>query len=146
MSDQTKPALYALTPAQHATVMAALRLYQHELGIHTSYVHYDAIRTIASGDESWPRLTAKQIDPLCKGLDHGGLDIGDVVNILGAADDDPYVAAAQEKNTSDSVSLDGNPVVSYGEGGAQVMAWIWVSDDDAGVEGEGEGEEAEVQQ
>ena len=55
------------------------------------------------------------------------------------ADDTPnrtaYVSAAEEAYSSDDIEIDDceHNVVSGGEDGAFVAAWVWVSDEDAGI-------------
>ena len=56
--------------------------------------------------------------------------------------DDPalaaYRAAAMDQSSGGELEVDPNAVVSKGgDEGAYVMAWLWVSDDEAGIESGG---------
>lgn len=126
--------LYALTDAQHATVLAALRFYQEE-GMGDPAKRSDAIHFIASnGNVVDPGLDAAGIDALCESLNHDGLDFGACVNLFGEDDDEPYVAAAIKKQHDSELEVDLPAVVSRGaDDGAYVMAWVWVSNEDAGI-------------
>jgi hypothetical protein len=135
MTDTTKSALYVLTPEAHATVVAALRLYQHELGIHTSRAHYEAIRIIATNNDTVTPLTSAQIDTLCLDLNHDGLEFSAIVPLFAeSAEDSAYVRTAQENAREGEFEVDEPAVVSRGDDdGAYVMGWMWVSNDAAGL-------------
>lgn len=126
--------LYALTDAQHATVLAALRQYQAHLEDFEEIP--PAVADIATNCGTVEPLTASEVGYLCEDLNHKGLEFGDVVNLLGDGADDPYVAAAHEHRLQQEGTLEVDPkaVVSRGsDDGAYVMAWLWISNEDAGI-------------
>lgn len=49
-------------------------------------------------------------------------------------DDGLYRSAAIDRWTKDKLQIEDDAVVSAGEGGAWVQAWVWVSDDQAGID------------
>lgn len=137
--------LYRLDDAAHATVLAALRLYQYELGQPGSNAHALRFQDIATDDNTLKPLDARQIDALCESLNHAGLTFGEVVRLVGeSGEQSPYVAAAREHPllSEGTLEVDDKTVVSHGaDEGAYVMAWLWIDNDAAGVEPEpGEGE------
>lgn len=126
-------ALYAFDAAPHATVLAALRVYQIELQ-RLGAVPSNLIDIATNGGTVTP-LNAAGIDALCESLNHKGLTFGDVVNLLGEDESNPYVAGASEHRLANDLSFDGKVMVSNGDdSGAYVMCWLWVSDELAGVE------------
>jgi hypothetical protein len=138
MSDTKKPALYALTPEAHATVLAALRFYQ------TAFAACDAppasVREIATNGGAVQPLDGKQIDQLCESLNQHGLDFSAIVPLFAElAQHSPYVAAAQRMAKEGEIEVDDPAVVSKGDDdGAYVMAWMWVSNHAAGIDVENE--------
>lgn len=63
-----------------------------------------------------------------------GLAIGECIRTLAVPNDDPYVTAAREAiRWDDDVEIDDETTTSVGDGGAWVLAWLWVSDHQAGV-------------
>lgn len=76
-----------------------------------------------------------------------GLKFGDALNVFceepAARDREAVIEAARTRYGSDEIEIDDNAVLSEGDDGAFVMAWLWVAgaapadDEDAG-EGEGE--------
>lgn len=46
--------------------------------------------------------------------------------------DEAYISVAREQ-TTDDLEVDDIPLVSEGEGGCFVQAWLWVSDSEIGV-------------
>ncbi|WP_043795871.1 hypothetical protein [Delftia sp. Cs1-4] len=63
-----------------------------------------------------------------------GLTLGECIRAFAVSDDDPYVAAARTAvQADDDVEIDDWTATSVGEGGAWVLAWLWVSDAQAGV-------------
>lgn len=117
-------ALYALTPAQHATVLAALRLYQGAPG--TIEKLYDIVTNGGTVDP----LTADQIDELCMDINHSGLDMGGVCEVIGRGPEDPYVEAARRLYNDGTVTIDEQTVVSESDDGAYVMGWVWINKDE----------------
>ena len=134
MTDTTKPALYALTPEQHATVMAALG---HFLGLCASLEQRGTpdLRTVTFAHGEQRPLGYKGTDDLFKAMNHTGLEFSAIVPLFAeSAEDCPYVRAAQEKDSEGRFEIDEPAVVSKGDDdGAYVMGWMWVSDDDAGL-------------
>lgn len=128
--------LYPLTDAEHATVLAALRMYQAELdyqavkGVKVLPGHLGEIST-KSG--TLVPLTGAETEQLAESLNHNGLAFGEIVNLIGVDDSNPYVAAAHEHRllNEGTLEVDGKTVVSESENGAYVMAWLWVDNDDA---------------
>lgn len=131
--------IYAFTDQEHAVIKVALgalaAVLEHP---HPAKQVMQALMLMAAPDLKDP---ARHVDRL---LDGQGLDIGEVVNILGAPEGDPYVAAAENHSLvySGKVELDGRPIVCEGEGGAQVMCWLWVSNEAAGGDPEDDDEPA----
>lgn len=63
-----------------------------------------------------------------------GLTIGECIKALAVPDDDPYVTAARALILgSDDIEIDDDTTISVGENGAWVLAWLWISDEEAGV-------------
>lgn len=70
----------------------------------------------------------------------GGLQFSDAVRAFAAIQDaedgetSAYVATAKRLHAEDGVcEIDDTAIVSDGDEGAYVMAWVWVSKDDAGI-------------
>lgn len=70
----------------------------------------------------------------------GGMQFSDAVRAFAAVQDaedgetSAYVAAAGRLHAEDGVcEIDDTAIVSDGDEGAYVMAWVWVSKDDAGI-------------
>lgn len=140
MNDATR--LYHLDDAQHATVLAALRFYQQE-GLRDRATRWPLIDDIATNSGQVKALRSTQIDDLCEAINHAGLSFGEIVNRLGDDDSDPYVAAAQQHRllNEGALEVDETAVVSRGDDpGAYVMAWLWISNTEAGI---ADGEEKE---
>ncbi len=137
--------------AAHATILAALRLYQRE-GMGEPDNRSDELHDISTnGDRVTSSLDDQGIDELCEELNVGnvdmnealialkerGLDFGSCVNAFGvSSDEDPFAKAADENFHSEGdIEIDGTTVVSRGDDmeGAYVLAWKWVSAEDAGI-------------
>jgi hypothetical protein len=136
--------------AEHATILAALRLYQQQ-GMGDPSQRPDDIHEIATnGDEVTSSLDDAGIDELAEkinfdvdrsealeALKEAGLSFGECVNAFGvSADEDPFAKAADENFHSDGdIEIDGTTVVSHGDDyeGAYVLAWKWVSAEEAGI-------------
>ena len=62
---------------------------------------------------------------------------GECVRRHAAPNDNPYVMAARNtplvQSNHEDLELDEAVVLSEGEGGAWAMAWIWISDAEAGI-------------
>lgn len=143
MDDDIKSGLYLLNDAQHATVLAALQLYQQQKDV--PYPGAQWLQDMASNGDTVTPLDSDEIDALCEDLDHHGLAFRDVVPIFAEDDRNPYVAAAHDSRHLEEggVEVDAEAVVSKGEdAGAYVMAWLWVSDEEAGI-ATGDAEEPE---
>lgn len=65
------------------------------------------------------------------------LSFAECVRQHAAPEDDLYVAAARRfpsvLDTECNVEIDDRTVTSHGDGGAWVMAWLWVTDEEAGI-------------
>lgn len=119
--------IYAMGRRERDTVLAALRYYQ------TAFATCDAppatVRDIATNGGEHTALDADEIDQLVEDLNHLGLTFGDIINVIGKDDSDPYVAAAREHHLLEegTLEVDLPAVVSEStDGGAYVMAWLWV--------------------
>lgn len=67
-------------------------------------------------------------------LKNCGLTFSECIELFGADDSDPYVAAAQSKAQEGDLEVDVPTVVSRGDDdGAYVQAWVWVSNREAGI-------------
>lgn len=131
MSDQSKPALYALTPSAHATIMAALACYADRVG--DAFVE-NGYEDVATNGGTLPLLNEKQISELAESLNNPGLDFSAIVPLFAeSSEDSPYVAAARENQREGSFEIDDPAVVSRSDAGAYVMGWMWVDDDTAGL-------------
>lgn len=63
-----------------------------------------------------------------------GLTIGECITTLAVPNNDPYVTAARSLDIiSDEVEIDDNTTTSVAEEGAWVLAWIWVSNEEADI-------------
>ena len=141
-----KPNILIVDDAQQATILAALRFYQQ------SGASADAaIEDIATNGGAFEPLGIENIDALCESINlaspakevvldalvANGYDFGDFVSRF-AEDEEtsPYVAAARKLVAGDegSIEVDSSAVVSRGDKtGSYVMAWIWVSNGEAGL-------------
>ena len=126
-------ALYALTPDEHATVLAALRLYA-EAPPECGWPHY-RVRDIATNGGTVTPLDAAAVGRLTDDLNNHGLEFGEVVNLLGVDSSNPYAAFAHSHRllSEGVLEVDETAVLNEAGDGAYVMAWLWVSNEDAGV-------------
>ncbi|WP_298434906.1 hypothetical protein [Ottowia sp.] len=63
-----------------------------------------------------------------------GMTIGECIRALATAGNDPYITAARASILGDDdVEIDDETVTAPGDGGAWVLAWLWVGDGQAGV-------------
>lgn len=135
MTDKTKPALYALTPEQHATVLIALGYFE---GMCASLEQRGTpdTRTVTYAHGEVRPLDYKGTGELINALNHTGLEFTHVVPLFAeSAADCAYVRTAQEQAKEGEFEIDEPAVVSRGDdAGAYVMGWMWVSDADAGLE------------
>lgn len=126
---------------QHATILAALRVYQMVGG---SSLGCD-IENIASNGGAFTPLIGNEIDELCESINQASpateevvealkdndFKFGDVLPAFGDSEEtSPYVKAARQSVITEegSLEVDEMTVVAPSEGGAYVMAWIWVAD------------------
>lgn len=100
--------------------------------------HY--LRESANQDQS--RETAPSVPasgavpgiPSLEALCAGGLTIGECIRAFAVPGDDPYVSAARATiDADDDTEIDDHTTTSVGDGGAWVLAWLWISDAQAGV-------------
>jgi hypothetical protein len=120
--DQTddKPALYALTKRQRDAICYALGHYSGQLEV-------DGPKPNRLG------LTPADLSSIATLLEQPSLDFSAVVPLFAEGpDSNAYVLAAAEHVSEGEIEVDNPAVVSRSEdGGAYVMAWVWVSDEDA---------------
>lgn len=133
--------------AQHAAILAALRLYQ-QLG--ESSIGAD-IENIASNGGEFAPLMGDQLDALCESINQtapakrmvvealkaNGFEFRELLSGFAETEESsPFVKAARKlvKNDEGSVEVDDPSVVSRGDKeGAYVLGWIYVSNEEAGV-------------
>jgi hypothetical protein len=139
MTDTTKPALYALTPEQHATVIAALLYHaasrlEKEVTNELAGKVAPAPAPITTVHGVLQPLDSNGTNQLIKALNHTGLDFSAIVPMFAIrAQHDPYVKAAREKQEEGEIEVDDPAIVSRGDDdGAYVMGWMWVSNREAG--------------
>lgn len=71
-----------------------------------------------------------------------GLTLGECIAAFADPEDDPYVVAAHDMQRDGELEIDNPTVVSRGApDGAYVMAWVWVSNADAGLPDDAEDDE-----
>lgn len=144
---------YCFGSSELATVIAALRFWQRQGNIDT-VPEWD----IATDGGEVSVLDNADIDALCEALNGdtdnaaqlrrliaNGLEFGTVLNVFGEHQAEkkpellPYSNGVENTRTwqdapDGDVVIDDAPLVSKGDAnGAYVLAWIWVSDEDAGV-------------
>lgn len=111
MTDQTqtnnpKPGLYALHDDEHATVLAALRLYQQK-GMGEPYNRSNEIHEIATnGGEVFSSLDDEGIDKLYKSLSHKGLTLAEAAELISEG---PAFAVVQEGGSSSELYISSWP-------------------------------------
>jgi hypothetical protein len=116
-----KPALYALTKRQRNAIAYALGYYDGAIGINGT-------------TSNRLGLTSAELASIATLLEQPGLDFSAVVPLFGEDESDPYVAAALGHASEGELEVDVPAVVSRGDDpGAYVMAWIWITDEEAGV-------------
>lgn len=127
--------LYDLDDADHATVLAALRFYQQNGQGNPENRSMRIHELATNGGEVMASLDDAGIEALCESLNHAGLTFGDVVQLIGSGPEDVYAAAARDhwKVEEGSLEVDLPAVVNHNEDGAYVMAWLFVSNEDAGL-------------
>jgi hypothetical protein len=128
-----KPKLHALTDAEHATVLAALNYY-HQIVYDGSLLDLPIdIQGLANNHGTITPLDARQIDKLCENLNHPGLDFTQACALFAVDDADPHVAAARCRyQFSESINIAEPAVTSACDDGADVLAWVRVTDEEAG--------------
>jgi hypothetical protein len=102
----------------------------------------DHLAKLTLGNPSEPLLPQKELRQLiataAAGYALASSRFGGFINAfaeLNQSDQDRcYIAAAQEEAREGELEIDDCAVVSQGSEGAYVMAWLWVSNDDAGIE------------
>ena len=106
----------------------------------------DAQETIESGEGNIEaaqlatdlNISAPQFQPshaeILKMLKTQGLTIADCITAFGASPDDLHVKAARENILGDDdVEIDDITTISEADDGAWVLAWLWVSNIEAGI-------------
>lgn len=76
-----------------------------------------------------------------------GIQFSDMAHVFGVdRDSDPFASVAHENyGREGEIEVDNPVVLSESDEGAYVMAWVWVSNDDAGIEG-GNAEEMDLKE
>lgn len=69
---------------------------------------------------------------LLKQLKAAGLQFGEIIEVYGSDDANPYATAAAD-HANDDLILDPSPVVSEADEGAYVLMWKWISNMAAGI-------------
>ena len=67
-------------------------------------------------------------------LKANGVEFSDCVAAFAEDDDNPYVVAGREMMDEGDLEMDDKVVISKSDAGAYVLAWKWVSNEDAGLE------------
>ena len=67
-------------------------------------------------------------------LKTNGLEFSDCVAAFAEDDDNPYVVAGREMMDEGDLEMDDKVVISKTDAGAWVLAWKWVSNEDASLE------------
>ena len=82
-----------------------------------------------------PTLTHDEIVAALGTLVSNGLTFSDCIGVFGVdKQTNPYAKAAADEYLIDgAIEIDDMTVLSDSDGGNYVMAWVWVSDEDAGV-------------
>lgn len=74
---------------------------------------------------------------VAKILMENDITFSECVGFFGDGDDNPYVAKAHDLQVEGEIEVDSTAVISESDdGGAYVMAWLWVSNEEAGIESE----------
>ena len=92
-----------------------------------------------------PGLSSDSASTLLAALVGDGLRFGDCLAAFASEPDDPFAQAARENYQSGSdgdIDLDDRPVLSPSDDGAYVLAWVWVSKEDAGISQEDDADES----
>ncbi len=105
-----------------ATVLAALRVWQR-CGLTADTPTPED--SMASDDGTISILQPAEIDKLCEKLNE-------------TEDASGWIAQARELYGSDEIEIDEDAVLSQGDEGAFVSAWVWVSNEEMGIEQEDE--------
>ncbi|MDA8190149.1 MAG: hypothetical protein M0Z68_01420 [Gammaproteobacteria bacterium] len=67
-------------------------------------------------------------------LKTNGVEFSDCVAAFAEDDDNPYVVAGREMMDEGDLEMDAKVVISKTDAGAWVLAWKWVSNEDASLE------------
>ena len=67
-------------------------------------------------------------------LKANGVEFSDCVAAFAEDEDNPYVVAGREMMDEGDLEMDDKVVISKSDAGAYVLAWKWVSNEDAGLE------------
>jgi hypothetical protein len=83
----------------------------------------------------WLRLDDAERLLVLEGLAQlSGADVGALIERLNEPPDPDTAAFAAAVKTDDELEVDGDTVISRGDDGAFVMAWVFVTNEEAGVE------------
>lgn len=120
--------LLKLTEQQFHHILAGLRALE---------ANPEPFIGIATNEGEVPALTVEDLDQLAQQLNDGDLTptrLDQVVEDLKGQADDPFIHAARELWANDECEIDDIAIVSEGDDGAFVSAWVWVSNSEAGIE------------
>jgi hypothetical protein len=98
------------------------------------YWEYVASKLDEDGREL-PGLSDEQRASAIRQLRASGLTIEECINVFAVANDNPYVGKARELIAGgDDLEIDEQTAIASSEsGGAWVLSWLWVSNEEAGV-------------
>lgn len=142
----SKKKIIVCSDAEHSTIIAALRHYQQQEMTEESK-RCEFLSDIATNGGQHEGLDSEEVnelvmsinfapekDEVTQALKDNGYTLGDVITAYQVDESNPYVKGALEKNEEGEMQLDCPTVVSEGDDeGAYVMAWVWVSDEEAGI-------------
>lgn len=143
MSNQN---IIVCTDVEQATIIAALRHYQQQ-GLAEEANRCEFLNDIATNGGQHDGLEDQEIDELVMSVNFtpekeeivqavkaSGLTFGEIITPFQEDESNPYVKAAIEKNEAGEMEVDCPAVVSDGDDrGAYVLAWLWVTDEEAGI-------------
>lgn len=90
--------------------------------------------TSRSATERDTKAAADRRSEALAALKEEGLTIGECIRALASPEDDPFIRKARDLIVgSNDVDIDDQTIASQGENGAWVLAWQWVSNEQAGI-------------
>lgn len=117
---------------QLATILAALDLYKHEgLGDQDADKSIQTEKGIDELVEHLQSPSHEHRSTILSTMKEDGMLFGECLHAFSVGNDDPFVRAASASR-NDDLNID-SAITSVGNEGAWVMAWVWVSNEEAGV-------------